>query len=90
MALIKRESTYSERTVSGEVLASEIMEPKKVPIYFANGGFICGGCDQFMVEETPRKQKVKVYCANVNCSENLLTKQITLPSITDYVICPAG
>lgn len=86
MALIKREVEYKEEVVNGEVLAKEIEQPKKIPIHFSHMGFICGACNQFVVDEPPRNQTVRLYCANVNCSENLIEKIITLPSITDYVV----
>lgn len=85
---------YSEEVIDGQVVGTEVFQTidklngvqnPKTAIHFTPSGFVCI-CGQFMVEEAPRAGKINVWCANMNCSENLVSKTITLPTITDYVI----
>ena len=59
-----------------------------VPVYFSPSGFICGECDYFMGYESPKQGKVKAFCTNINCSQNLITKIITLPFSENCVVDP--
>ena len=61
-----------------------------VPIYFSPVGFICGECDYIMATDGfPKEGKVKAFCTNLYCSQNLITKVITLPFSESCVVSPS-
>jgi hypothetical protein len=55
-------------------------------IYFSPAGFICGECNQLLFDEPAVNKSMKVFCVNMNCSENLVTKIVKLPEVTEYEI----
>ena len=51
------------------------------PVYFTPGGFVCG-CGNLMAEDGyPKNGKITIFCANIYCTENLISKVVSLPSV---------
>ena len=60
---------------------------KVIPIYFSPRGFHCGECEGIMAEDGfPKQGKVRAFCTRLTCSQNLITKEITLPFSDNYVV----
>lgn len=58
-----------------------------VPIYFSPTGFICGECNNYMAPDGfQRNGKINVFCTNLYCSQNCITKIVSLPFSDDYII----
>lgn len=77
--------------IRGQVIDhSENTVVVNVPIYFSLVGFICGECDNIMAEDGfPKEGRVKAFCTNLYCSQNLITKVITLPFSESCVVDPS-
>jgi hypothetical protein len=58
--------------------------PDKKKVYFGPNGFVCE-CGHLMIGETHQGQ-ARVFCTNLNCQDNLVTKVINLPEVTEYVL----
>lgn len=61
-----------------------------VPIYLTPAGFVCGECNNYMATDGfPRDGKANVFCTNLYCSQNLITKIITLPFSETCIVSPS-
>lgn len=84
--------------IDGEVVEEFkqcLNQESKSPIYYTHRGFTCS-CGNLMAEEnfpkvSQKEIEYKVFCTNLNCSQNLLTKVVKfLPVEVEYAVDPSS